>query len=181
MLLLKRHLVELVRAGKKRQTIRLWSRPLLRPGQISYTPGLGKMLITAVDQLTSLSDLTEADAIADGFDNLKSLMAEIRRIYGATIPKNRNVYRIQFQWPHEGAHVAPPPARSTGFSPKKKTAEPKHEVTKTRRPTKKIRQDAPIPTTPARRTTAAMTRPQREALRNFIVAKSPRTRSKDSP
>ena len=65
MLLLKRHLVALVRAGKKRQTIRLWSRPLLRTGQISFTPGLGKMLITAVDQLESLKDLTEADALAD--------------------------------------------------------------------------------------------------------------------
>src|SRR3954462_8724112 len=101
MLLLKKHLVALVRAGKKRQTIRLWTRANLRAGQISYTPGLGKMKITAIDQLASLSDLTEADAKADGFDSLGELLAEIRRIYGKSIPKDRKVFRIKFDWPAE--------------------------------------------------------------------------------
>src|SRR5438874_1869002 len=103
MLLLKRHLVELVRLGKKRQTIRLWSRPLLRAGQISYTPGLGKMKITAVDKLPSLAALTPADALADGFPSLPALLAEIHRIYGPTPPPNRHVYRIQFSWPIDAA------------------------------------------------------------------------------
>jgi hypothetical protein len=159
MLLLKRHLVALVRAGKKRQTIRLWSRPLLRPGQISYTPGLGKMLITHVDQLAGLKDLTEADAIADGFTDLKSLMAEIRRIYGAAIPKNRNVYRIRFQWPLDDNGKPTPP--------------PKHEATRTRTTTKKSPPAAhALP--PARRTSRHMTRTQRESLRTFILARAPR-------
>src|SRR5205823_3134673 len=94
MLLLKKHLVALVRAGKKRQTIRLWTKANLRPGQISYTPGLGKMKITAVDQLHSLQELTHADAIADGFDSLPQLLAEIRRIYGTGggIPKDRKIF-----------------------------------------------------------------------------------------
>ena len=56
MLLLKRHLIDLVRAGKKRQTIRLWKSRRLRPGQISFTPGLGKMRITAVDTLEHIAD-----------------------------------------------------------------------------------------------------------------------------
>src|SRR3954465_14621531 len=115
MLLLKRHLVDLVRRGKKRQTIRLWTKPLLRTGQISYTPGLGKMKITAIDQLPSLRHLTEADARADGFNSLKELLAEIYRIYGKSIPANRNIYRIQFEWPIDPAGEklvthAPPPA-----------------------------------------------------------------------
>jgi hypothetical protein len=173
MLLLKRHLVELVRAGKKSQTIRLWSRPLLRPGQISYTPGLGKMLITSVDQLAGLEELTEADALADGFADLKSLMAEIHRIYGASIPKNRNVFRIRFQWPCD-EKAAIPTARSTGFSLKKKL-QPKHEATpprKTRRTTKTPKETEPSPPLP-RRTTPAMTRRQREALRAFVITKAP--------
>jgi hypothetical protein len=111
------------------------------------------MLITHVDQLASLKDLTEADAIADGFPDLKSLMAEIRRIYGAAIPKDRTVYRIRFQWPFDGAA-------------------PKHEATKTRNPARKPLATRPLP--PARRTTRHMTRHQRETLRAFIVSNAPR-------
>jgi hypothetical protein len=98
MLLLKRHLVDLVRRGKKRQTIRLWSRPLLRPGQVSYTPGLGRMKITAVDVLPTLRALTEADARADGFSSLSQLRREIARIYGSEI-RGRTIFRIRFEWP----------------------------------------------------------------------------------
>jgi len=111
MLLFKRHLVELVRQGKKRQTIRLWTKSMLKPGQISYTPGLGKMLITQVDELPSLKALTEADARADGFANLQGLLAEIHKIYGREIPKNRLILRIAFQWPVE---EPPGTAKSTG-------------------------------------------------------------------
>lgn len=102
MLLLKKHLVLLVRQGKKRQTIRLWSKPLLRVGQVSYTPGLGKMLITAVDQLASLEALTERDARDDGFESLAGLLAEIRKIYGPSA-KGRAIYRIRFDWPIDAA------------------------------------------------------------------------------
>lgn len=105
MLLLKKHLVELVRSGKKRQTIRLWSRPLLRAGQVSYTPGLGRMKITAIDQLPNLESLTEADALADGFDSLAALLREIQRIYGAGT-RGRCVYRIRFEWPIDAAGEA---------------------------------------------------------------------------
>jgi hypothetical protein len=111
MLLLKRHLVELVRAGKKNQKIRLWRRPLVRPGQISFSPGLGRLRITAVDELESLEVLTEADARADGFDSLPDLLREIRTIYAPPArPKqrryparaqeqSRRLYRVRFEWP----------------------------------------------------------------------------------
>jgi hypothetical protein len=102
MLLLKRHLVELVRSGKKRQTIRLWSSARVRAGQISYTPGLGRMKITAVDVLASLGALTEADAVADGFESLRGLLEEIRKIYGER-PAGRTIYRIKFDWPIDEA------------------------------------------------------------------------------
>ncbi len=98
MLLLKKHLVQLVREGKKRQTIRVWSRPVVCAGQISYTPGLGKMLITRVDEITGFDELTDADAVADGFSNKSELLAELKRHY-PHIPPGKRLFRIMFQWP----------------------------------------------------------------------------------
>jgi len=156
MLLLKRHLVELVRRGKKRQTIRLWSKALLRVGQISYTPGLGKMKITAVDQLPSLSALTEADALADGFDSLAALRAEIRKIYGtASQIGGRAIFRIKFDWPIDEAGrklaIAAPAQRIERSAISK-------NVTAVQRPRGK---------------SSGMTARQREMLRVFVVARVP--------
>ncbi len=99
MLLLKKHLVKLVRDGKKRQTLRFWTRPIVSVGQVSFTPGLGRMLITGVDVIDDMSELTDADALADGFNNLAELIAELRRIYPSIPPKGKKLYRIAFQWP----------------------------------------------------------------------------------
>ncbi len=98
MLLLKKHLVELVRAGKKHQTIRVWDRPHVRVGQISYTPGLGKLKITGIDELPHLDALIPADAIADGFATLPELLREIHRSY-PEIPAGKRLFRVTFQWP----------------------------------------------------------------------------------
>lgn len=99
MLLLKKHLVKLVRDGKKRQTLRFWTRPIVSVGQVSFTPGLGRMLITGVDVIHDMSELTDADAQADGFNNLAELIAELQRIYPNIPPEGKKLYRIAFQWP----------------------------------------------------------------------------------
>ncbi|MGN6368192.1 MAG: ASCH domain-containing protein [Phycisphaerae bacterium] len=175
MLLLKRHLVDLVRRGKKRQTIRLWTKPLLRPGQISYTPGLGKMKITAVDLLPSLNALTEADARADGFDSLAALKNEIKKIYGPNISQilntprpARRIYRIQFQWPIDPAGQKlvlppPPPARP------QKSIHPRTPAASAPTPPPKPREAH----APRKRRSTGMTPHQQQLLRNFIVAKHP--------
>ncbi len=98
MLLLKKHLVALVRAGKKRQTIRLWSRPIVFAGQISYTPGLGRLRIVSVEELPGFDALTEADAVADGFTDRAALLAELHRNY-PIIPPGKRLFRVVFQWP----------------------------------------------------------------------------------
>lgn len=100
MLLLKRHLVALVRAGKKKQTIRLWSRPIVFAGQISYTPGLGRLRILRVEELPDWRALTDADAIADGFSNRAELLAELQRHY-PVVPAGKRLFRVVFQWPIE--------------------------------------------------------------------------------
>jgi hypothetical protein len=150
MLLLKRHLVDLVRTGKKRQTIRLWSRAMLHAGQISYTPGLGRMKITGVDILPTLAALTEADARADGFDSLAALLDEIRRIYGDA-PQGRTIFRIQFDWPIDEA------GRKLAIAP-----------AAVARKNGSVRSTRPAPPK------SSMTVAQRGKLRAFILAHAPR-------
>jgi len=106
MLLLKKHMVELVRAGKKRQTIRFWRRAMVSAGRPAFCPGLGRVFITRVEVLEKLADLTEADAIADGFASRRELLAELRRIYGRGVPAGKRCYRVVFEWPAAAAEAA---------------------------------------------------------------------------
>ena len=105
MLLLKKHFVDLVREGKKRQTLRFWTRPIVSEGQVSYTPGLGKMLIKRIDLIRDISELTQTDAQADGFRDLPELLAELHRIYPVIPPAGKKLYRIIFEWPVPDSHA----------------------------------------------------------------------------
>jgi len=167
MLLLKKHLADLVRAGKKRQTIRLWAKPLLRPGQISFTPGLGKMLITAVDELPSLEALTDEDARLDGFTSRAALFAEIKKIYGWPPPANRKVFRIQFDYP------LPEKTQNT----KLKTQNSVHSKKFSRQPraaaSRGHSKTIPAPL-PAKVSKNRMTPTQRETMRAFVIAQAPK-------
>jgi len=166
MLLLKRHLIDLVRAGKKRQTIRLWKTRRLRPGQIAFTPGLGRLKIIAIDQLASLSALTAADARADGFASKKSLLAEIRAIYGTPLPTDRLIFRIQFQWPLPAADAA---AASHKTKPAGSRAARKPRSAKAAGP--KLQK----PRRPAKSGVPASAQNARQSLRQFILSKAPRS------
>ncbi len=172
MLLLKRHLVLLVRQGLKRQTLRLWTRALVRVGQLSYTPGLGRMKILAVDLLPALDSLTEEDARADGFKSLRELRAELRKIYGpASKPavKIRQLFRIKFEWPVDAAGeklVLPAPI------------EPAPEGGRVRKSVlRKSTLHGPAsriaPARPKSRRRTAMTATQRRKLRDFILHNAP--------
>ncbi|MGC8559548.1 MAG: ASCH domain-containing protein [Phycisphaerae bacterium] len=103
--MLKKHLVDLVRDGKKRQTLRFWTRPIVSEGQVSYTPGLGRMLIKRIDLIRDISELTEIDAQADGFRDLPELLAELHRIYPVIPPVGKKLYRIIFEWPVPDSHA----------------------------------------------------------------------------
>jgi hypothetical protein len=97
MILLKKKFLDLVRSGAKRQTIRLWPRRRLRPGQIEFIPGLGRIRITAFEPVRP-EDLTDEDARLDGFDSRDDLLAELKNLYGprlASIP----CFRIRFTYP----------------------------------------------------------------------------------
>jgi hypothetical protein len=94
MLLFKKKFLEAIRQGTKTQTIRLWTHRMMRAGQRSYIPGAGYIRIESVEQV-SLEELTEEDAVRDGFHSLADLRAEISSIYESRADGKRP-FRIRF-------------------------------------------------------------------------------------
>lgn len=68
----------------------------MRAGQRSYIPGAGHIVITSVEEVR-LDDLTEADAIADGFSSLEELKRELAEIYPANAAQGRRLFRVMFE------------------------------------------------------------------------------------
>ena len=97
MILLKKKFLDLVRSGVKQQTVRVWPRRRLRPGQREFIPGLGRIRITAF-QRVSPEDLTDEDARLDGFESRESLLAELRALYGDRLT-DVPCFRIRFTYP----------------------------------------------------------------------------------
>jgi len=96
MLLFKRKYLDAIRSGTKTQTIRLWKFRRMRAGQRSYIPGIGYIRITSIEQV-DIDDLTDADAVPDGFSSAEALQAELHTIYGEKLAAGHQAYRIVFQ------------------------------------------------------------------------------------
>lgn len=110
MLLFKRKFLDAIRSGQKTQTIRLWPYRRMRAGQRSYIPGVGPVLITEVAELR-LEDLTDADALPDGFPTADALRDELRAIYGPQLADGHRAFRVAFRLPGPVDDLAdsPPP------------------------------------------------------------------------
>ena len=67
----------------------------MKPGQRSYIPGVGYIAITSVDPV-ELTQLTDADALLDGFPTAESLRNEIRSLYTTVAQKKLTPFRIRF-------------------------------------------------------------------------------------
>ncbi len=179
MLLLKKHLVELVRAGKKRQTIRYWTRPIVFAGQISFTPGLGKMKILRVDELAGYESLTLNDSRDDGFETLEELLAELKRNY-PQVPPGKRLYRVVFQWPLESPVPTPSPTASFTAPAGEINSPPAPLVKTARRPKTRAALSSNEPAAEAvaaLRSDGCMSAPQRRLLRSWVIAQLPASRS----
>jgi|WetSurMetagenome_2_1015567.scaffolds.fasta_scaffold79521_3 hypothetical protein len=97
MLLFKKKFFEAIRSGRKRQTVRVWPRRRLKVGQIETVPGLGRVQITAFDRIRP-EDLSEEDAVLDGFESRAALMDELRALYGDQLDSVA-CFRIRFTYP----------------------------------------------------------------------------------
>jgi hypothetical protein len=96
MLLFKKRFLAAIRAGEKTQTIRLWKYRRMRPGQRSYIPGAGYIVLTAVEEV-QLEALTDTDARPDGFASADELRREIALLYPQQLAAGHRAYRIVFQ------------------------------------------------------------------------------------
>jgi len=96
MLLFKKKFLEAIRRGEKTQTIRLWKHRRMRAGQRSYIPGVGHIRVTAVDEVR-LEELTDADALPDGFPTAAALRAELAALYGDRLAAGYRAYRVRFE------------------------------------------------------------------------------------
>jgi hypothetical protein len=95
MLLFKKKFLPAIRSGEKTQTIRLWKFRHMRSGQRSYIPGIGHIQIVSVEPV-EIDELTDADAIPDGFPNATALQSELRTIYGEKLADGHKAFRIRF-------------------------------------------------------------------------------------
>ncbi|MEM8947431.1 MAG: ASCH domain-containing protein [Planctomycetota bacterium] len=96
MLLFKKKFLPAIRAGQKTQTIRLWPWRRMRAGQRSYIPGIGYITIEAVTPV-SLEQLTDEDAVPDGFESAAELRKEIESIYADKLDLGYEAFRIAFR------------------------------------------------------------------------------------
>ena len=96
MLLFKKHFLQAIRDGRKTQTIRLWKHRRMRAGQQSYIPGVGYIRVSEVAEVR-LGELTDADALPDGFETADALRAELDRLYPAELAAGYRAYRVDFE------------------------------------------------------------------------------------
>jgi hypothetical protein len=95
MLLMKKVFFDAIRRGAKRTTLRYWRSCRIKAGSVHTIPGLGKVRIESV-QPVEMSDLTDADARADGLANLRALRRALRALYPPAQRKERNLYLVRF-------------------------------------------------------------------------------------
>jgi hypothetical protein len=100
MLLFKKKFLEPIASGAKRQTVRIWPRRRLRAGQAEFIPGLGRIRVTAFEAVRP-QDLTDEDAVFDGFASREALLAELRLLYGDRLD-SVPCFRIRFSYPAGG-------------------------------------------------------------------------------
>lgn len=96
MLLFKKKFLEAIRSGEKTQTIRLWKHRMMRTGQGSYIPGVGRVRITLVEPV-ELEQLTDQDAQPDGFATAEELRSELRSLYGEKLSAGYRAFRVVFE------------------------------------------------------------------------------------
>jgi hypothetical protein len=102
MLLFKKKFLPAIRSGEKTQTIRLWKHRMMRDGQRSYIPGAGYITIDRVEQV-NIAELTDEDALPDGFPTADALRAELDALYADKIAAGHKAFRVVFHLQEQNA------------------------------------------------------------------------------
>jgi hypothetical protein len=94
-LFFKKNFQDAIRAGTKRTTIRRWARPMLRIDQVAFSPGLGWLNIHGVE-MVDLENLSDADAVADGFETAEGLREALWHFYPDHRVDGKKWFRVSF-------------------------------------------------------------------------------------
>lgn len=83
-IMFKREYLELIKSGKKTQTIRNWKNITLKIGEMVEATNFKDKVLIVINSINKkqFSDVTEQEAILDGFESLKELKEEIYKFYG---------------------------------------------------------------------------------------------------
>jgi hypothetical protein len=92
----KKYLQDAIRAGTKTTTIRRWKSPFVHAGRDAYVPGFGWLVIEAVEPI-ELAQLSDADAVADGFASLSALLAALKELYPDQADDGKRWFRVRFR------------------------------------------------------------------------------------
>ena len=105
MILFKKDLVPLIASGQKTQTRRYWKSPRVKVGSVhrvntSYYPttgftGLRIRILRVWEQ--QLSDVTENEAVAEGFHNLHDFVEYFFCLNGGRSVAGRKLYAVEFR------------------------------------------------------------------------------------
>jgi hypothetical protein len=95
-LLFKKKFLAAIRSGEKTQTIRLWNACRMKSGQRSYIPGAGYIRVLDVSPV-EVDQLTDADALPDGFPSAAELRRELTELYAQQLNSSYRAYRIRFE------------------------------------------------------------------------------------
>jgi len=107
MLLMKKQFYEAIRSGRKTTTLRFWRWAHMRPGSVHSVRGLGLLRVDSVEPIQP-QDLTDDDARADGFADLRELTRALEDIYSADYRAKRKLFRVRFTY----LSAPPTPART---------------------------------------------------------------------
>ena len=96
LLLFKKQFIQSIRAGQKTTTIRRWTTSRVRERQRAFAPGIGWLIIEAVEQIAIL-ELTPADAQSDGFASKAEMIASLRDLYPDPKRDGKQWFRVRFR------------------------------------------------------------------------------------
>ena len=96
LLLFKKEFASAIRSGNKTTTLRRWDRPRVGIGKRAFAPGIGWLLIEAVDQV-ELNTLNARDAASDGFASKASMMSRLASLYPPELDDGKRWYRVRFR------------------------------------------------------------------------------------
>ncbi len=95
MLLIKKNFFDAIRDGAKTTTLRYWRRPMVRAGSVHSVRGLGAVRVDDVLAIEA-DDITDADALADGFAGRAQLTAALAELYTPAQRRRRTLYKVAF-------------------------------------------------------------------------------------